>query len=128
MAEDEETCKNNLIVRALDKIDHKLEKIQDEQIDQGKTLVRNTVTLEEHIRRTEILETKMGHVESEMGGIKSCMTRVENTFDFFKPTKYKVKVLLIAGGLLASIYGGQEVVFNDNSRKTVMETIQKILK
>ena len=37
-------------------IDNKLDQIINKQTDMNETLIRNTISLEEHVRRTEILE------------------------------------------------------------------------
>jgi hypothetical protein len=43
-----------------------LDKIKDEQVEQGKVLVQNTASLEEHIRRTNILEEEVQRIEEKM--------------------------------------------------------------
>ena len=43
-----------------------LDKIRDEQSEQGKVLVQNTASLEEHIRRTNILEEEVQRIEEKM--------------------------------------------------------------
>lgn len=48
-----------MINARLDKIDDKLDKIADKLTDQAITHERNTVSLEEHIRRTDLLESQM---------------------------------------------------------------------
>jgi uncharacterized protein YaaN involved in tellurite resistance len=39
-----------------------LDKIKEEQTEQGKTLVKNTASLEEHIRRTDIAEKRIDNI------------------------------------------------------------------
>ena len=48
------------------RLEAKLDKIADIQLDQAKLLERNTVTLEEHVRRTNILESKLEPVEKHV--------------------------------------------------------------
>lgn len=62
----------------LDKILDKLDTM-DTRIDGiDKTLAVNTEQLKEHIRRTEILETKVDTVELDVDVIKLHVDRVEN--------------------------------------------------
>ena len=76
-------------------------KIRDEQIEQGKTLIRNTESLEYHIKRTDILETKVTHVEQEVNGLKAFTDRVQLFITIVKPTKEKIKWLIILSTLLS---------------------------
>lgn len=67
----------------LDLILQKLDKIDDRQDIVEKTLIRhemlherNTLSLEEHIRRTELLETKLDSVELDIEPIKRHVVKV----------------------------------------------------
>jgi hypothetical protein len=55
-------------------IDAKIDKLVDKVDSIDRTLVRNTVTLEEHVRRTSMLEDKLvpieKHVSMVQGAIK----------------------------------------------------------
>ena len=53
----------------LDKIDQKLGTMNE-------TLIRNTVTLEEHVRRTNLLEDKMQHVEHHVDRMESWIDKI----------------------------------------------------
>ena len=99
-----------------------LELIRDEQVEQGKTLVRNTVSLEEHVKRTNLLETKMEHVEDEVSGLKTHITKVTTLVELFKPTKEKIKWLIIAASLCGGSYGGYQL----SSEKGMNKALQVI--
>lgn len=49
-----------------DRISKKLDKVIDKQDEQHDTLVRNTITLEEHVRRTNKLEEKVEEIEKPL--------------------------------------------------------------
>jgi predicted amino acid racemase len=53
-----------------------LEKLREEQISQNKVLLRNTITVEEHHRRSLMLEKKMDLLESEVKPIKNHVQNV----------------------------------------------------
>lgn len=71
----------------------KLDKIHDEQIDQGKTLVRNTESLIIHEKRTTASEKRLEQVENHI-------IRVGVLMDLLTPTKKKITVLMIIASLL----------------------------
>jgi len=138
--DDGRTCNSSPgVIHILDRIENKLEKIQDVQIDQGKTLVRNTMTLEEHVRRTNILEKKNDKLEDKVDDAhEKCDARVNKIdkdlssinliLQLLKPTKQKAKWIALTGSLLASLYGGYEVSNSPDVKIKATETIEKILK
>ena len=97
-------------------------KIRDEQIEQGKTLIRNTESLEHHIKRTDLLEKKVEHVENEVDGLKSHVDKVNFILGLLKPTKEKLKWLLILSALTGGGFGGYELTKSETVKK-VLETI-----
>lgn len=72
--------------RVLDKLD----KIDEKQGDMGKVLARNTATLEEHVRRTNILEDKVDRVES-------CVDKIKGSWKL-------IMVISTVVGIAATIY------------------------
>lgn len=54
-----------LIVEALGRIDDKLEKLDSRLDDQGKVLVGQAASLDEHVRRTNMLEDRMEQVAKQ---------------------------------------------------------------
>lgn len=108
-------------------------KIRDEQVEQGKTLVRNTVSLEEHIRRTDLLEVKVERVdkkvddvEEEVDGLHKHLVRLDGLFDFFKPTKTKIKWLITILSALGIGFGGVELS-KESTQNQVKSVIEKTL-
>lgn len=61
----------------------KLDTISDRMGRYNEILVRNTVTLEDHVLRTNMLQTKVDHVESEVNGLKEHISIVRKIFGFF---------------------------------------------
>lgn len=53
---------NDLIIAKLDKLDERLD-------SQAETLIRNTVTLEDHVKRTNILEADMKPVKAHVNTV-----------------------------------------------------------
>ena len=102
------------------------DKIFDKLSQQGETLVRNTISLEEHIRRTNLLEKKMEHVEVEVNGLKNHVDRVNFIMGILKPTKEKIKWLIILGSILGGTYGGYQITDGTTLQKA-QEVIQKII-
>ena len=65
---------NKLILDFLKAIDAKVDKLDERLDDVDKTLIRQHASLEEHIRRTDLLEKKLepveDHVKQVQGGVK----------------------------------------------------------
>lgn len=115
------------VLAELKRFDDNHKRIYDKLEEQGQTLVRNTITLEEHVRRTNLLETEVSKVKEEVDGLHIHLGKVDTILSIFKPTKAKIKMLVLISSLLASLYGGREIATNANTRLEVMETIEKIL-
>lgn len=71
------------VIEKLDKLDERLDNVD-------KTLIRNTASLEEHIRRTEILE-------AEMEPVKTHVAQVSGIVKF-------IILLSSAAGIIQAIY------------------------
>jgi hypothetical protein len=52
------------------RLENKLDTLSDKLVDIDKTLVRNTVSLEDHVRRTNLLEEKLAPVERHVAMIQ----------------------------------------------------------
>lgn len=75
--------------KSFKRLEDKLDKL-DERLDNiDKTMIRNTVSLEDHIRRTEILEEKIDPIEKQISQVQGAL-------------KFTGIVALIAG-LIASL-------------------------
>ena len=99
--------------------------IREEQTEQGKTLVRNTVSLEEHVRRTNLLEIKLEHVENEVNGLRTHVTKVNTVMGLFKPTKEKIKWLIIVASLCGGSYGGYQLS-DEKGLNKAMQVIERV--
>lgn len=115
------------ILDHLSRIDSKQDRIFEELKGQAETLARNTVSLEEHIRRTDLLEEHLYQQKDEINTIKEKVekvsekqVRVDMLFSVLKPTKAKIKILAILLGLLS---GGYQL-----TSKNPLAIIQKIEK
>ena len=89
----------------------KVSKLDDRLDKYNEVLVRNTVSLEEHIKRTNLLEKKIGHVEREVGGLREHVSVVKSVFavfQFFGTVKGKMllKWMVLLGAGAASYFIG----------------------
>lgn len=101
-----------------------LRDMRGEQVEQGKTLVRNTVTLEEHVKRTNLLEKRMEHVDNEVDGLKTHIAKINTVFDLLKPTKEKMKWIFIVASIIGGTWGTVDVASDDGK---IRQVIQKIV-
>jgi hypothetical protein len=96
-----------------------LKDLKKEQIEQGKTLVRNTTSLEEHMRRTHLLEAKTEHIETEVDGLREHVDKINFILQLLKPTKEKIKWFIIISMLLSGSYGGYKLTDNESIKKII---------
>lgn len=98
--------------RIIDKIDQ----IDEKFCEYNTLLTRNTVSLEDHVRRTNLLETKVEHVESEVDGLKNHIDSIHPATALLKlvgskHAKLIVKALVAAGTFVVSyLYGLKSVI------------------
>lgn len=114
------------LLAEIHRIHNSHDKIFDKLSQQAETLVRNTISLEEHIRRTNLLEKKMDHVEEEVDGLKNHIEKIRFITQLLKPTKEKIKWLIIIGSILGGTYGGYQITDSATLQKA-QEAIQKII-
>lgn len=62
--------------REIDRLHGKLDKLDDRLDSVDKTLVRNTVSLEDHIRRTELLEQALKPVQQHITMLQGALKLV----------------------------------------------------
>jgi uncharacterized membrane protein YukC len=86
--------------RILDKLD----RIQDKIADIDKTLVKNTESLEEHIRRTNLLETQLTKQDEKLAPVYTHVDRVNFIVSVFKWVGVSGCVTFI--GYMAKLYLG----------------------
>ena len=68
---------NERIFDKLEKLDDKIEKLDDKLDSVDKTLVRNTISLEIHEKRTTELEIFVKLLESELKPVKTHVDRIK---------------------------------------------------
>lgn len=124
MSEENESLTTHLLTE-IGRMHTSQDRIFDKLSEQGETLVRNTVTLEEHVKRTNLLEKRFVNVETEVDGLKVHVTKINTILNLFKPTKEKLKVLL----LLSALAGGGAGTYDLSSKNSFLKTqLEKILK
>lgn len=127
MAEEKRDLTGHLL-NEIGRIHTSNERIFDKLAEQGETLVRNTVSLEEHVRRTNLLELKMDHVEDEVGEITVHIAKINTLVALFKPTKEKLKILALLGALAGGSVGTYDLSSDNSILKTqVKQFIEKVL-
>lgn len=93
---------DTLIVNALSRIDGKLDKLDDRLDDQGNILVKQQAILDEHVRRTNLLEEK---IEENKKATREGLAR--EAADAVRLERNRLIVLgLKIGGLVAGLGGG----------------------
>lgn len=86
---------DSLLVEALGRIDSKLDRIDSRLDDQGKTLALQNASLDEHVRRTNMLEEKIDKDVPEKVKEEIRVQRNKLLFNTFK-----------IGGAVAGLGGG----------------------
>ena len=92
-----------LIVDALNRMDGKLDKLDDRLDNVGQTLVRQQASLDEHIKRTNLLETK---IEADASALKVKLEKDVENLLASKRQKSLMLGLKILGGVAATGGGG----------------------
>lgn len=102
---------SDIILEELKRHNAKLDNIVDRQFYQHETLIKNTVSLEEHMKRTDILEKRnsmteeiIQEIKDELGEIKAFIKNINLILELIKPTKEKIKWVVLAAGLLLGSY------------------------
>ena len=83
-----------------------LEKHTETLEKQGEVLLRNTITVEEHHRRSLALEAQMEQLEKEVRHIENHVSQMEGVGNFFKVVGWVVGAILGIGGVLSLIARG----------------------
>jgi hypothetical protein len=93
-----------------DQLHLKIDKMDKRFDDYNETLVRNTVSLEEHIKRTNLLENKVGAVEDEILLLKKRhkSSAFSRFFTWIGTEKFRLvmKILILAASAIASYHLG----------------------
>ncbi len=103
---------SELILHELKRIDKKIEKHDDRLDEYNENLLRNTITLEEHVKgsiasnkRLIIVEDSLKELDNKVSHIDTHVTRVQRVVLFFSPTTKRIKWMASIIGLIASAYG-----------------------
>lgn len=116
---------SELVLHELRRQDTKLDKITDKQSEQNEHLLRNTITLEEHIKRTKLLEDRAERIEDEVDVIKDHVDGIKRIFSLVKPTKEKLKWLAILAGLAGGGVGVNELARDGGKNEVIEKSVQK---
>lgn len=103
----------------------KLDKIVDKQVEQGETLVRNTISLEEHIRRTNLLEAQVSATQEDVEDIKEHVDKMKVVGKLLTPTKAKVKWIVTILTALGLTTGGVDLASKDSVLMKIFTEINK---
>lgn len=77
----------------MEEIKQKIDKIQEDIVDIKITLERNTVSLEEHIKRTALAEERVEQTRKELEPVK----------DHVKFVNWTLKIIAVSGTILISL-------------------------
>ena len=92
-----------LVVETLNKIDSKLDKLDDRLDEQGKTLVKQQAILDEHVKRTNLLEDK---IASDVKQVKEALPDAVQAQIKLARNKFLIQALKIAGIVVGTGAGG----------------------
>lgn len=97
-----------------DRLEDKIDAIIIKQNDIHVQVTRNTDSLIEHMRRTQLAEKRIEHVEKHI-------IRIDKVIDILSPTKTKLIILLIAS---AFAFG----VIDFNSKDPIIKQVIQLIK
>ena len=95
-----------------------LDNVREELIKQNEISLRNTISLEDHMKRTNLLENYVQTVEkqlqlvqNQLAHVDTHVEKVEKVIGFFSLTPKKLWILLsLAGALLAFLIQYRETI------------------
>jgi 6-phosphogluconate dehydrogenase len=106
----------DVVLKQIDKLDTKFDRHvekTDERLDKyNEALIRNTMTLEEHVKgsiatnkRLTLMEKIVQKLVARIEHIDTHVIRIDHIINLFKPTTRKLKWLAALIGLITSGYG-----------------------
>lgn len=95
-----------LVAEALTRIDGKLDKLDDKLDEQGKTLTKQQVSIDEHIRRSDLLEKK---IDLETQQIKEALPKEVEAQIKLQRNKFLINALKILGVIAGTGGGGMAI-------------------
>lgn len=87
-----------LMLSSVEKLSSRMDKIADNQLEQAKILTRNTVTVEEHHRRSTLLEDEFKIVKNDVEEVKEHVHNIQGMGKLFR-------WMGIVAGSLISLFG-----------------------
>lgn len=102
---------------------NRIDKIHDKQIEQGKTLLRNTITVEEHVKGSIATNKRLTHVENQLFDIQKHVSKVQWVWNILIPTRKKIAILLT----LLSLLTGGSIGVDLASKEPKVKKILKLL-
>lgn len=95
----------NQIAKQVDKLDSKIDR-QSEKIGKyNEGLLRNTITLEEHVKGSIASNKRLTIVEDKIKHIDDHVSKIQKFLNLFSPTTRKLKWAIAFIGLISSGYG-----------------------
>lgn len=70
------------VMKKLDKLEQKLDQIDDRLSNIDVTLASQAIDLKHHIRRTDLAEERMEHIETQLEPIKKHVAMINGAFKF----------------------------------------------
>jgi hypothetical protein len=95
-----------LVAESLSRIDGKLDKLDDRLDEQGKTLAKQQVVLEEHVKRSNLLEAK---IDLETKQIKETLPKEVEAQIKLQRNKFLINALKILGVIAGTGGGGMAI-------------------
>lgn len=122
----------NLIVEHLRQHDsnhrdllNKIDKISERQLEHEKTLLRNTITLEEHVKGSIATNKRLKHVEDQLTQVQDHVKKVRWWIELLKPTKQKILILATALSLATGGTIGVDLLSEKSKVKEIIQILNK---
>ena len=95
-----------LVVETLTRIDQKIDKLDDRLDEQGKTLIKQQAILDEHVKRTNLLEDK---IASDVKQVKEALPEAVQAQIRLARNKFLIQALKVLGIVAGTGAGGMAI-------------------
>jgi len=103
----------------------KLDTISERQNSHEKTLLRNTITVEEHVKGAIATNQRLTHVEDQLQGIQNHVSKIQWLMQILKPTRKKLLMLATAASLATGGSIGIDLASENPKTKKIIQILMK---
>lgn len=88
------------VLKSLEDVERVLEKVTDKQAEQSEILTRNTITVEQHHRRSTLLEQEIKRMETDMAEVREHVQQVQGAGKLIRWIGFTASAIMGVLGLL----------------------------